>query len=97
MAKRKCGGGSNSQKEDRGANTQEGKKNIAKQELGSDPGQGNGRNQRRKEWLNLPITVKRLGNLNLRPHIHRLDEEEQKEALATWQALAKRLLKEDAI
>ncbi|KAF9153543.1 hypothetical protein BG015_003179 [Linnemannia schmuckeri] len=45
---------------------------------------------------NLPATVKEFGNPNLRPHMLELTDEEQKDALAKWQALPGRLAKEDA-
>ncbi|KAG0063632.1 hypothetical protein BGZ89_009742, partial [Linnemannia elongata] len=45
---------------------------------------------------NLPATVKEFGNPNLRPHMLELTDDEQKDALAKWQALPGRLAKEDA-
>ena len=45
---------------------------------------------------NLPTTVKEFGNSNLRPHMLELTDDEQKDALAKWQALPGRLVKEDA-
>lgn len=45
---------------------------------------------------NLPATVREFGNPNLRPHLLELTDDEQKEALAKWQALPGRLVKEDA-
>ncbi|KAF9135610.1 hypothetical protein BGX30_011498 [Mortierella sp. GBA39] len=45
---------------------------------------------------NLPATVREFGNPNLRPHMRELTDDEQKDALAKWQALPGRLVKEDA-
>lgn len=45
---------------------------------------------------NLPAMVKEFGNPNLRPHMLELTDDEQKDALAKWQALPGRLAKEDA-
>ncbi|KAF9543785.1 hypothetical protein EC957_000480 [Mortierella hygrophila] len=44
----------------------------------------------------LPATVREFGNPNLRPHMRELTDDEQKDALAKWQALPGRLVKEDA-